>query len=319
MDPKKIYIWVSNGIGNLIQMTPSIEACKRMGYSIHAGVDTTYNRHRPLLDILSRSEFIDRVVRFPSDHFDPGEYSHLVYFRTQEKSPVTKIIEDHKDGLVYDIPNWRVSKSHETWYFMQLPYDLGYRGKTPKLYCPVDNDFLVPREKIISIAPGCLSSPEWTKKKWDGKKWSQLIQSILFFYDDIHLYILGGSGEREESEEILSRVSYGSDRIHNYTGELNILQTSKILSSSLMTISVDSGLSHIAAAVGSYLIVIFGPTLISKNKPFTDKISVISMDMDCSPCQGTKLFKECRDNICMKMVDVGDVFNEIRSSGVIAI
>ena len=313
---KKLYVYVANGIGNFIQMTPSLQSCYNMGFQIDAGVDMRYSRTTPLIDMLGKCPFIKNVIKHPDKGFSFDKYDEVALFLTQEKCDITEAIKSYPGAKIYPIPDWKGSKIHESQYYMQLPLSMGFNGHTPPIYCPTDKLFHVDNNKRrISIAMSCLKGYPWQNKRWDTKKWGKLIESILRYYGDIEICILGGKGEEEEIGDILQGMLYNKNNIKDYAGKISITQSAKVISGSNILIAIDCGLSHIGAAVGAYVIVLFGPTLVSKNRQLTNELSIVSAEIDCSPCQGTQNFSKCRNNICMRSLSVGDVFNEIRTSG----
>ena len=312
---KTLYYWLSNGIGNTVQMTPALQACHELGYEITIGVNSQWGRTIPLMEILQKCPFISEIKRHPEDEVDLDKFDDLALFDTQEKGEMTKRLLVHPKTRRYKTPEWAISKMHESEYFMQLPRDLGYKKNTPKLFFPVIDTFPVKKKKRVSICFSCLAEPPWHKKRWDNKKWANLIDSIILYYGpNIEICLLGGKKEIKNSNDIISNLSYNSFNIVDYVGKIALLKTAKIIHDSDVLISLDNGLSHIGAAVGTYVIALFGPTFLSKNKPLTDKLSIVSVNIDCSPCQQTDKFKKCKDNLCMKMIEIGDVFNEIRQS-----
>ena len=68
-------------------------------------------------------------------------------------------------------------------------------------------------------------------------------------------------------------------------------------------VSVDSAPMHIAAAVGTPLVAIFGPTDPGRHKPPAQKITVIKKDLKCSPCYKP----DCKTLICIKGIDINEV------------
>ena len=88
-------------------------------------------------------------------------------------------------------------------------------------------------------------------------------------------------------------------------GKTDLRQLAAILKKSDLLITNDSAPMHIAWALGTPVVAVFGPTDPEKYKPTGPKDIVIRKSMECSPCQ----LALCRtDNECMKEISSDEVF-----------
>jgi heptosyltransferase-2 len=70
------------------------------------------------------------------------------------------------------------------------------------------------------------------------------------------------------------------------------------------------GLAHLAPAVGTRTIVIFGPTNEETTRPFSKNALVLRKNVDCSPC----MLRDCPiDHRCMTSLAVEEVMEAARS------
>ena len=93
------------------------------------------------------------------------------------------------------------------------------------------------------------------------------------------------------------------------TGETDLAQATAILSEVDLLVSNDMGLAHLAPAVGTETIVIFGPTNPLTTRPLSAHASVVSANVECSPC----MLRECPiDHRCMTRVTPNDVFEKAK-------
>jgi len=82
------------------------------------------------------------------------------------------------------------------------------------------------------------------------------------------------------------------------------------LSVANLLISNDIGLAHVAPAVGTRTVVIFGPTNPVTTRPFSPLAEVVRHEVECSPC----MLRECPiDHRCMTRVTVEQVFDVAKS------
>ena len=100
-------------------------------------------------------------------------------------------------------------------------------------------------------------------------------------------------------------VSEAKHKPINLTGKTDIGEAAAILSAVDLMISNDMGLAHIAPAVGTQTIAIFGPTNPETTRAFSPLSEVIRKPVECSPC----MLRECPiDHRCMNWVTVDEVF-----------
>ena len=72
----------------------------------------------------------------------------------------------------------------------------------------------------------------------------------------------------------------------------------------------DSGLAHLATAVKTSTITLFGPEDPRKFSPYGNNCTVIYKKLPCSPCGQTECIRP--ENSCMDLITVDEVFEEIK-------
>jgi len=158
---------------------------------------------------------------------------------------------------------------------------------------------------IIAFGTGSTNS---VAKRWGEEKFAELGSR---FQSEVgaNLVLLGSPDEADVS----GRVSSLSDaEFIDLTGKTDLSAATAILSEVDLFVSNDMGLAHIAAAVGTKTLVIFGPTKDVTTRPFGPNAEIIRHDVECSPC----MLRECPiDHRCMTRVSVDDVFK--RAKGLI--
>jgi lipopolysaccharide heptosyltransferase II len=103
---------------------------------------------------------------------------------------------------------------------------------------------------IVALAPGAVGPG----KRWPTESYAELAKALT--QDGATVWILGGPMEKELAAAI---TGHAGDRVHDLTG--NDLRDAIIaLKAADLAVTNDSGLMHIAAAIGTPTIGIFGPT-----------------------------------------------------------
>jgi ADP-heptose:LPS heptosyltransferase len=115
--------------------------------------------------------------------------------------------------------------------------------------------------------------------------------------------ILTGSQEDRPVCEAIAQ-SLPQDRVLVCAGQTSVEQLVGVIHALDLLVSVDSGPAHMAAALGTPLVVLWGPAILSQVRPLstTTPIRILNANVPCAPCYGTPLMKECRRNICMEQI-----------------
>lgn len=107
-------------------------------------------------------------------------------------------------------------------------------------------------ENTIALAPGSV----WATKKWGDAKFVELAHLLL--QRDIHIAVIGGPAEREVGERI---KAVDPTRVMDLAGKTTVTQAAGVIGKCRLLIGNDSAPIHLATAVGTPSVVIYGPTV----------------------------------------------------------
>ena len=99
--------------------------------------------------------------------------------------------------------------------------------------------------------------------------------------------------------------------VYNLAGKTTLAELAGILSLSSFHLGVDSAAPHIAAAVGTPTLTIFGPSDWRDWAPVGDKHRVVVSSMDCVPCY-KKGCDGSERSLCLETLEVKTVQDAIR-------
>ena len=159
-------------------------------------------------------------------------------------------------------------------------------------------------EPWIAIHPGasCVS------KRWNIERFEALGKKIMEQFSH-RLIIIGGKEEKSLGHRL--KVRWGN-RATDLTGKLNLRELPVILQRCDLLISNDSGPVHVATAVGTRVISLFGRNQAGLSprrwKPLGAGHVVIQKDVGCVKC----LAHECPIEFeCLKAIEVEEVYEKV--------
>ncbi|HRZ86974.1 MAG TPA: lipopolysaccharide heptosyltransferase II [bacterium] len=153
---------------------------------------------------------------------------------------------------------------------------------------------------LIAINP----SARWITKQWQMEKFAEL-SDALARHMNATIILIGSNADRELVARLIEKMHTVPV---NATGKTSLKQLVELLGRADLLISNDTGPMHIACAVGTPVLGLFGPTDPRRTGPFGFGHAVIRKDIFCSPC----FKKRCRDLICMDLLTIQDVIYAIK-------
>mgnify|MGYP000891947330 CR=1 FL=1 len=167
------------------------------------------------------------------------------------------------------------------------------------------------REKAIRWLPGkpCIvmvPGTRWESKKWPVSYFAKLADDLISGYKAT-VALVGAKGDAELGEKILSTAK-SSQQIVNLIGKTSLKELCAVMSIADLVISNDSGPMHIAAAMGSKVLALFGPTDTQKTAPYGEKHIVLQHLCGCNPCRNRTCDKKPN---CMEQLLPEEVMNHI--------
>jgi heptosyltransferase-2 len=167
---------------------------------------------------------------------------------------------------------------------------------------------LFPVESNLSCRPKIGLNPggDRQNRRWSSGNYAEVANQLSELYG-AQIILLGGPGEEAISRKI--EVQIGNSPI-NLAGKMSIDELTYVISKMDLLISNDSGPMHIAAAVETPVVGIFGPENENLFAPYTrtEFFRIISKKVDCRPCSKN----ECFQPACLNQITPEDVAEQCR-------
>lgn len=136
-----------------------------------------------------------------------------------------------------------------------------------------------PSNPIVCLCPGSVNSEA---KRWPVEYFAELADFIIGKVGS-NIVFLGAIQEEGLINDIMRQMK--RDQAFNLAAKSNIVSSLGIMSLSRLVISNDTGSAHLAAAAGSRVLTIFGPTVAGETAPFSSKAFIVQGKVSCAPCR----------------------------------
>ncbi|HXF10518.1 MAG TPA: glycosyltransferase family 9 protein, partial [Desulfuromonadaceae bacterium] len=170
------------------------------------------------------------------------------------------------------------------WYLSVLPAldvpvhrDFQWIPARPKLAAMVRSKWKTETARWIVIQPGA----RWENKRWPAHHYAKLVQLLTKKFPDVRFAILGSAGDQPLGRTILEAEP---TRCLNLCGEISLQEMTEWIRLSDLMITNDTGPMHVAAALGTPVVALFGPTEPRRTGPYGQLDHVVRIDLPCAPC-----------------------------------
>jgi lipopolysaccharide heptosyltransferase II len=160
---------------------------------------------------------------------------------------------------------------------------------------------------MIALQPGTSGHQTW--KRWPVDHWRSLAARLV--QNGFTVVGLGSAGERQLLDDIR-----GESGLHNLAGRLSLQASAAVIRRCKLLVSTDSGLMHVAAAVGTPVVGIFGPTDRTRTRPYGEGHTLL-LPAHCrshtSPCltPDGQLDPSCTWQACMQSIRPEEVLEAV--------
>jgi heptosyltransferase-2 len=334
----KILVRGTNWIGDAVMTIPALRELRRVFPSAHITLQTGVWAR----GIFADADFIDEILTteksgskirdvfaqakiIKRENYDlavlfPNSFESALVAKLGKISRRFGYAKDGRAPLLTDavpVPEWK-NERHEVFYYLNLVAEIEKRivGAETVLENEMRFDLTVSDERkmrarqilsengvdstklIVALGVGSTNS---RAKRWQAESYAQLndkLQNEL----NADVVLVGAKDELDVSEQVFASAEKKPTIL---TGKTDLAQAAAILSQVDLLVTNDTGPAHIAPAVGTKTIVIFGPTIPDTTRPFSDSAEIVRKPPACAPC----MLRDCPiDHRCMKSISPQEVF-----------
>jgi len=207
-----------------------------------------------------------------------------------------------------------IRKVHQINYYLEMLKSAGFRSSERNLTLVLDNDYRAIADNIlkkhhigknaitIGIAPGATYGPA---KMWFPERFTAVADRLVNDFS-ARILLFGSNSDRKRAETVQQS---SNNMFLNLAGNTSLKEAIALISRCDLFISNDSGLMHVAGALGIPLVAIFGSTNPVTTSPVGKKSIVLYKNVPCSPC----LKKTCpTDFRCMDLITADEVYDKAK-------
>jgi ADP-heptose:LPS heptosyltransferase len=324
---KKVCILATSGIGNLIMLTPMIRSLRRGLPGARITVVVSPNGAK---DVIEGSDLVDEVLVLDSkrtlkeirDDWPDLTIAatHRGFIRAKRAFRTGAMYRlgfryDHEDKLDIGLLFTHTVALDESKHEVEQGLDFIRALRLPEireLYMHIEDEDRAIAGRIlhdtgvqegdllVGIHAG-LGADDPKGRCWPMDRFARLGDILIGDYG-AELIMVGGSAEVSVANRIASIMQ---NKPIILAGKTTLRQTAAVIEKCQLFISNDGGPMHIAAAVGTPVIGIFGPTDSARYGPYGENCSVVKSDLPCSPCHEPHSPEiECQNLDCLEAISV---------------
>lgn len=329
----RIVVWKLSALGDIILSIPSLRALRQQFPEGHLAVVVGRSGYA----VVGACPYLNDIIIYDAKGKDRGPLRHLAFVKRLRRERFDRSIDlqnsrrTHLLAWLAGIPvrvgyrrkfGWLLNRSvrlprvvltpiaHQQYLFRQAglsvdgdalelwPSSLDEETATRLLGAPARSA----QRPLVGLHPG--GSGRWKTKRWDLRRWAQLCNALA--KRQCQVVVVGGKEELALGEALKQTTNPPPLIV---IGQTSLMELACLIKRCAVFVAHDSSSLHVAAAVGTPTIALFGPTDPQRHLPPHFSGAVIKKDVFCSPCYSTR----CRTitHACMNRIGVEEVLRAI--------
>jgi ADP-heptose:LPS heptosyltransferase len=290
-----VLVHLAAGVGNVVLATPLLVALHEMGMEVHVLLDADYEQTADLL----RPWGVVASVRRGRDWRSLAHRADVYDIAVPAVPPFYRpcFRREYRAARVVARPQARLFYQNEQRWYLAFARALGWAGRDdPACSLPI-----APRADgavglgTLVLAPGCKTG-EMAAKRWP------YFTALAERFEDVA--VVGTPDDDCVNGEPLCWPAH----VRSFVGALTLRETAELMAAAGAVVANDSGLAHVAVAVGTPTLLLFGPTPDATLGTLPPNASVLRQGLMCEPCWFGARFAYCGGRVdCLRGLHVANV------------
>jgi ADP-heptose:LPS heptosyltransferase len=289
-----VLVQLGAGVGNIVLATPLLMALHELGVRVDLLLHPDYRQTADLLQPWSVVRHI--FMRTPAASYKcvlpalpPFYQARFGRALASQRNAVTR----PPDSLFY--------KDEQAFYLhfaRSLAYSCERRPAVSLPIAPSESSLVTAR--TVVLAPGCKTG-EMAAKRWP------YFPELAAEFDDV--VVVGTADDLAQND---GRAMNFPRHVRSLVGKVSLRETAEVMAAAGVVVGNDSGLSHVAAAVGAPTVMLFGPTPHATLGSMPPNVRILRAGLRCEPCWFRDRFRACGGRIdCLGSISVQRVAREV--------
>ena len=324
---QKILLIRLSSLGDIVLTTPAIRAVRTNFPNAYIAMLVA----KQSADTLRENPHLDEIITFDrlAKDKDTGEMWRTVRllrerkftlaidlqrkFRTEMLMYLSGATERVGKGWFCTVHVFERGNKHATEHYFDLLHAVGIPAEDRKLelfLAESERGDALQRLKTAGVVDaglkvGLFPGAGWKLREWMPERFAAIGDRLVQHFN-ADVLIFGGE---KETELVHTVANLMHTRAIPFAGNLQVRQLAACIEQCDLFLTNDTGPMHIAAAVGTPTVSLFGPGNHIRFQPLGALHQTIRHDVPCSPCK--QFTDKCKDNICMKGIGVDEVWHSI--------
>ena len=334
--PSSILIIKLSAMGDTVLLIPALRALRERYPGIFISIVVTYVNK----EVVENCPYLNELILFDLKEYFKNPLKILLFLKKLRRgknllafdfdqwlriSPLLSYFSGAKERIGFKTAKQErhflytkivshSKKRHEVECFLDLirALDIKIRDRSLRLWIERgDEDYtqsllhinrITADDLLIDIHPGCGGIYGYPRQ-WDEKRYVKVANYLIQNYK-ARIVLTGGKEEINLVEGIASLMKIKPLIV---AGRLSFGQLVALIKRCCFTLSGNTGIIHLASAVGTPSVVLHGPTNVQKWGPVDKKCIVVKAKIPCSPCLYLGFEYGCKKHTCMDLISVDEV------------
>lgn len=335
-DPERILVKGVNWLGDAVMTLPLLAALRRRHpkaritvltkpaladlYTLAPGADETVSQGGDPNPLTSPRAWTRLVGDLRRRRFDlalvlPGSFLSALTVRAAGARRRIGYAQEGRSLLLTDALPKRADllRGHRVGFYLNLLAPLGNvpAAEAPALFVPaaparaadeaLARAGVSPGAACVGLNPGATYG---AAKQWPPERFEAVGRALAA--DGARIIVFGGPAEAALGTRIATAIPGAFD----FSGKTSIPLLAALLARCAVLVTNDTGPMHVAQAVGTPIVAVFGPTDPVTTPPYGDRHTIVRRPVACSPC----LLRSCPiDHRCMVRIEPAEVLEATRA------